>query len=116
MGKKPIDKAFASRLATLRKQRGFTMQDLAKKIGVSRRTILYYETKSKHTPSHLIPQLAKAFNVSVEELLGLKKIRNVGNPAHATLWRQLRRAEELPPEDQKALIGFLNALLKKNRK
>ena len=60
---------FGKRLARLRKSVGFTQQDLATRIGVSRRVIAYYEGETKHPPTQMLPRLAHVLNVSVEALL-----------------------------------------------
>lgn len=65
-------------------------------------------------PFHLIEPLAKALNVSVEELLGVKAIKQQRDPQHAALWRRLKKIESLPKRDQKALLHYLDALVKKN--
>jgi len=108
-------KKFGKRLATLRKERGLTQQQLAKVTGISARMIAYYEVQTKHPPTHLILPLAKALRVSADELLGIKDIKHQLDPEHAALWRRLKKAEALPKRDQKALFHYLDALLKKNK-
>ena len=61
---------FGKRLASLRKAGGLTQQELGDKVGVSRRVIAYYEGETNYPPAHLIVPLAKALNVSTDELLG----------------------------------------------
>jgi len=50
----------------------------------------------------------------VEELLGVKAIKQQRDPQHAALWRRLKKIETLPKQDQKALLHYLDALVKKN--
>jgi len=106
---------FGKRLATLRKSKGLTQTNLANKIGVSRRVVTYYEAESKYPPTHLIMPIAKALKISVDELLGVKKI-NISDPDNAKLWRKLNKAEKLPQKDQKAVIHYIEALLSKTEK
>ena len=76
--------------------------------------IAYYEGETNYPPGYLIGPLAKALKVSVEELLGIKAVKGKRDPQQAALWRRLRKAEELPKGDKKALLHYLDALVKKN--
>ena len=113
MKSKTTVQGFGKRLSVLRKARGFTQTELAKKIGVTRRIIVYYESESKYPPTHLIIPIAKVLKVSIEELLGLKKSQ-LSETNHAALWRRLKKAESLSKRDQKTLLRILDGLLAKN--
>ena len=57
-----------NRLRELREQHEFTQEDLAVRVGVSRQTIISLE-KGKYNPSiSLAYKLARAFNLSIEEV------------------------------------------------
>lgn len=114
MKNKTSIKDFNKRLAALRKVKGLTQTELGKKVGVSKRVITYYETKSKYPPAHLIAPLAKALHMSTDELVGLKGVKLELDPEHAALWRRLKKVETLSVRDKKALFHYLNLLLKKN--
>lgn len=107
-------KDFGRRLAELRRSAGLTQKQIGERVGVSNRVIHYYEGETNYPPAHLIEPLAKALNVSVEELLGVKAIKQQRDPQHAALWRRLKKIETLPKQDQKALLHYLDALVKKN--
>ncbi|MFH1846881.1 MAG: helix-turn-helix transcriptional regulator [Candidatus Omnitrophota bacterium] len=107
---------FGTRLASLRKQRGLTLAKLGALVGVSFRVISYYERESKYPPARLLAPLAKSLNVSIDELLGIKSIKEDFDPQHAALWRRLKKIQDLPKADQKALFHYLTALLEKNKK
>lgn len=108
------DQNFGQRLATLRKSRGLTQTELGNKVGVSYRVIAYYEGETNYPPAHLLPGLAKALKLSVDELLGIKKGRQEEKPQAVALLRKLKKAEKLPKRDQKALLHFLEAMLQKS--
>ena len=116
MKRKSTIKNFGKRLASLRKQKGFTQEQLAKAIGVSSRVIAYYEGETEYAPAHLLVPIAKALKISGDELLGLKDVKQDLNPEYASLWRKLKKVQDLPKRDQKALFHYLNALLEKNKK
>lgn len=61
---------FAERLERLRKDRGFTQEELAKKIGMKRQAVLLMEKNNTlPTGSNLI-HLAEALDTSIEYLIG----------------------------------------------
>jgi len=107
-------KDFGKRLASLRKELGFTQTELGEKVGVSCRVIAYYEGETHYPPAHLIEPLAKALKISTDELLGVKILQQQRDPQQAALWRRLKKIESLPKRDQKALLHYLDALVQKN--
>ena len=60
---------FGLRLIALRKKAGYTQQQLAGKLGVSRRMIAYYEGETVHPPTTILPRLAQTLGVSADDLL-----------------------------------------------
>ena len=57
-----------NRLKELRARYGFTQEELAKKVGVTRQTIIAIE-KGRYLPSlKLAFKLAKVFNLKIEEI------------------------------------------------
>jgi DNA modification methylase/DNA-binding XRE family transcriptional regulator len=63
---------FGKRLASFRKDAGFTQEKLAKKVGVSRRRIAYYEGETQHPPTTILPKLAVALGVSTDALFNVE--------------------------------------------
>ncbi len=106
---------FGKRIASIRKSKGMTQVELAKKIGSTQRVVAYYEGETQHIPSNLLVPIAKALKVSVDDLLGLKNkaVASTENPA---LWRKLKKAHLLPKKDQKAVTHYIEALLTQNKK
>jgi transcriptional regulator with XRE-family HTH domain len=89
---------FGERLAQLRKAAGFTQQEVANEVGVSRRMIAYYEGQTEHPPTTLLPALARALKLSTDALLGVappaaKKARGA-KQADSRLVRRLQRKME----------------------
>ena len=107
-------KDFGTRLAQIRKAKGYSQRDLAKKTGFSQRMIAYYEKRVKRVPATVLPTLAKTLGVSVDELLGLKQTDNFF-PKNLRLWKKLRVIDKLPQKDQKALIQIIDGLLAKQK-
>lgn len=61
---------YVNNLKDLRKEAGLTQDELAKKIGISKRTLAYWEKGENNIKAEKANELAKLFNVSVSYLLG----------------------------------------------
>lgn len=62
------------KIAELRKEKGIGQQDLADVLGVSFQSVSKWETGVTMPDITLLPNIAEYFNVSVDELLGLKPL------------------------------------------
>jgi transcriptional regulator with XRE-family HTH domain len=107
---------FGPRLAALRQGRGMTQMELGRAAGVSQRVIAYYEAESAQPPGSLLVSFAKALKVSADELLDLAPVREIVAPKTARLLKRLRRIEELPPADQRAVLKLVDAMLETRRR
>lgn len=117
--KTPQAASFGQRLTVLRKAAGYTQQELADEVGVSRRMIAYYEGQSEHPPTTLLPALAQALHVSADELLGLEPPvtakRAGARPRDNRLQRRLQQIESLPPEERRQLIQIVDAFIERGQ-
>jgi transcriptional regulator with XRE-family HTH domain len=102
---------FGGRLARLRRARGLTQEEFAARVGLSGRMVAYYERADAQPPGPLLPRLAQALRVPLEELLGMKPIKDGPSPRTARLLNRLRKIEDLPPADQRAVLKMLDGLL-----
>jgi len=62
------------RIAALRKSKGLTQEQLAEKVGVSAQAVSKWENDVSCPDITLLPLLADLFDVSVDELLGIKPV------------------------------------------
>jgi transcriptional regulator with XRE-family HTH domain len=106
---------FGARLAELRKRAGFTQQELADEIGVSRRMIAYYEVQSEHPPTTLLPAIAKALNVSTDELLGASPVPKAARPKDSRLHRRLQQIEKLDPAEKRQVLQLIDAFIERGQ-
>lgn len=111
---------FGKRLAALRKAAGVTQIQLASIIGSSQRAISYYENEAGYPPAPVAAALAKALNVSTDELLGLSRPLSIPNPNPKPkaltpellrLWKKFQLVLSLPEKDQRAIIRLINSLI-----
>ena len=67
-----MDKKFSQRLFELRQERNMSQDALAKAIGVSQKSIDFWEKNISEPKKSYIIKLALFFNVSSDYLIGLK--------------------------------------------
>ncbi len=100
---------FGKRFAQFRKNAGYTQQQLADEIGVTRRMIAYYETESEHPPANLLVDLTRALSVTSDQLLGLQPVTNV--KVGSRLERKLRQVETLGPKARMQLLQMIDTVI-----
>lgn len=64
-----MEQSFSERLKKYRKEKNFTQQDLADALGVSNKTISRWESEGGYPDVPLLPPLAHALGVTVDDLL-----------------------------------------------
>lgn len=101
---------FASRLRALRKERGLTLQQLAKHFGMSHSTLSKYETGSRKPDMEMLKKLSDFFGVSVDYLIGESPVRD---KEETVILNKSINMPELPPEAYKELDDFIEYLRKK---
>jgi transcriptional regulator with XRE-family HTH domain len=119
--KKRMKSDFGERLVEIRKARGLTQYDLADLIGTTQRTISYYENEGGHPQAPVMADLARALNISTDELLGVKKgvrtlqskktAANHEDPEIRRVWKKFQQLLSLPEKDQRAVIRLVNSLV-----
>lgn len=107
------DQSFGEKLVALRRLRGMTQVQLAEAAGTTQRAISHYETFGGYPPAPALIALAKALQVSADELLGLKSTRSdarAEDPDTRRLWKKFQQVASLPEKDQRAVIRLINSL------
>ncbi len=89
-----------------RKLMGYTLEDLAKRAGVSTTTILRYERGEIKTIGHdKIKKLADALDTTPEQLLGWEDSSGAPySPTERKLLLLARRADKIPQPDRDAIL------------
>lgn len=111
------EETFGARLSRLRKERGMTQVELAKKIGLTQGLITNYESGRLRLNADLICRFSQALGVSADELLGLKSSRSAavveaGSGLSLKIVRRLAKVEKLPLPKQKVLLQTIDGFLK----
>ena len=103
---------FGARLATFRKAAGYTQQELANEMSVSRRMIAYYEGETQHPPTTLLPKLAEALNISTDELLNVKRVKKTKpKPMSNRLQRKLQQIDKLGAKEKRQAMQLLDMFI-----
>ncbi|KAK9679535.1 helix-turn-helix protein [Popillia japonica] len=71
-----MNSAFCNRLKKLRKEKGWSQEKAANKIGVSRGAVSYYEKGDRAPDIDTLLKVAAVFNASADYLLGLTDTKN----------------------------------------
>jgi transcriptional regulator with XRE-family HTH domain len=111
------DSGFGERLATLRKAAGFTQIELAAELGISQRMVAYYEQPSAMPPAHLLPAMAQALAVSLDDLYGRSppKRRLAKQEGDSRLRRRLLAIEKLETSDKRQLLQLIDAFIERGQ-
>lgn len=106
--------SLGERIAKLRKQKGWTQDDLAKQVGVHKGHVTRWERDRMYPASKSLAAIADVFDITVDELLAKdgEQERSIGDPQ---LVRTLHEAQELDDEDKRMVVRFVEALVTKRR-
>lgn len=107
-----------ARLAALRRAAGLTQGELAHAVGETQQNIAFWEQASKPPRSDVLPKLARALGVRLEDLLGDDPVvfeRRRSGPV-GRLEKVLDDARKLPRRQQDLVVQFVETLLNQNKK
>jgi transcriptional regulator with XRE-family HTH domain len=107
LGDEPVGK----RIARLRKERGYSQDELARKIGIIQVLVSNYELGKLRLHGEMVVRFAKALGVSADEILGMKPVQPASAPK-GRLLKRLRAVELLSKTDQRAVLKHIDSLLK----
>lgn len=107
--------ALGSRIAQARKERGMTQQALAEALGVAQQTLGHYEVARARIAADLLPRLADALDLSLDELLkGQPTVRLPGKRGPASrIEQQLDAVTRLPKAKQKVVAELIDSVIVK---
>ena len=102
-------KALGERLAGLRQEAGLSQQAVADQLEMAQQTYANYEAARARPSAALLPELAKLFGVTVDELLGIKSAGKRGPTPK--LQQQIERLNLLPKTKQKVVMEIIEGVL-----
>lgn len=102
-------------LAELRKAAGFSQYDLARVVGVPQPNIAYWEYSEKPPRSDVLPKMAEALGVRVEELLNggaqLAAARTRKGGPTGKVRKVFEQVSKLPRRQQEKVVEFVSAFV-----
>lgn len=114
----PQDKVYyeqlGQRIAQYRKAQGLTQVQLAEQLGIAQQTLAHYEGGHLRIAVSLLPTLASALSVSVEELMSDNPTTKKKRGPASTLQRQIEQISTLPRTKQKFITEMLDGLIKQS--
>ena len=106
----PLELSPGNRLRAYRKAAGLTLRKLGELIGQRHSTISYWENANKVPRSEVLPALADALGVSVDEILGRPRVNGQGGPAGRARI-VFEQVSQLPRRQQTKVLDTVEILL-----
>ncbi len=106
---------FAERLRTLRSQRNINQARFAELLGVSPRVYNRWETGDAVPHFDTVVKIAEALDVSLDELAGRTETTKPASLRNPELHQLYQQVDELPDEDQQALMVVIDRLVTSSR-
>lgn len=101
------------KIVQLRKESGWSQQELAKKVGTSGAIVGRYE-RGEMTPSvEVAKKLADVFQVTLDYLVN--QAETIAPIKDKAMLERLREIEQLDPEDKDTLLHVIDSLLRDAR-
>jgi transcriptional regulator with XRE-family HTH domain len=102
------------RLVELRQAAGLTQMQLASKLGVHHSNIAFWELSGTPPRGEVLPVMAQALSVSVDELLGVTPPKPRKQAAKGRLQLVFEAASKLPRRQQEKIAEFVEAFVKQH--
>lgn len=101
-------------LTQLRMEAGLSQYELAQMIGEPQSNVAFWEQSEKPPRSDVLPQMAKALGVRIEDLLnGDLGIERKGRPT-GKVRKVFEEVSKLPRRQQEKVIEFVSAFVKQS--
>jgi transcriptional regulator with XRE-family HTH domain len=111
----PAEDTFGSRLKELRKGRGLSQVELARRLGLHQSLISQYECGYLRLHGALLVRLAQALETTPDEILtaASRTAATAEPPIDRRFLRRLKQVEKLSAHQKKLLLGTIDAFLSK---
>lgn len=101
---------FGSRVKMLRQARNLTQEQLSEIIGISKTSVVNYETGTRKVPLSLIKRFSEFFHVSMDELMGID-IKGTPSAHQISRWREEFGDESFSDEEFDELIAYAKFMI-----
>ena len=103
------------RLLSLRRAAGLTQIELAKILNVPHANIAFWEWSEKPPRSDVLPKMARALGVRIDDLLGESSAPHRRSGPVGKLRKAFDQARTLPRRDQELVAQFVATLVEQRR-
>jgi transcriptional regulator with XRE-family HTH domain len=107
--------SLGEKIVELRKEKGWSQDELAEKIEGGGRQISKYENNKTMPSAEVVIKLAEIFNVSVDYLLFDGIPKTPLKYKYQELLYKIKSLENISDEDSKALVTIIDAIITKNK-
>lgn len=111
----PIDlgeETIGQRIARLRKERGYSQQALAQKMGIVRVLVSDYEKGRLRPHPEMVARFALAFGVTTDEIIGLKRSDSESHIPNLAIQKRMRQIEQLPSAKKRVILQTIDGFIK----
>lgn len=113
---KSFYRALGQRIAQFRKAQGLTQTQLAEQLGISQQTLAHYEVGRLRVAVAMLPPLAKALSVSVDDLLDEAPRPTPAKRGPASkLAQQVEQIRALPRTKQRFVMEMLDTVIQQQQ-
>lgn len=105
--------AISDKIKSLRKERGWTQEKLAKKLGVLQPHLNRWETKKAYPSIDALKKLSRIFDVSIDTLVFDEKDIGKLNIREKTLLGKIQGFEKLDLKEKEMIANLIDSLLKR---
>jgi transcriptional regulator with XRE-family HTH domain len=104
-------RALGATITERRKEIGMTQAELARALGVSQQTVFAYELGGRRVSLLIVAKLARIFQISVEELIGMSKVPRPHRRLSPAGMRHAERYQQLSKTEQRFVKKIIDVLL-----
>ena len=105
------DKTVGQRVRQLRKKRGLSQTEVADTLGVHQSLVSEYELGTVRIPAPVLAAFGQMLKTPLDELVGLKPLKENGLFKDRRFIRRLERVEKLPKRAKDALLKTIDTYL-----
>ena len=104
---------FGKRLALIREQKGISQVELAERMGVTQSAVAHWERRSMTLTPDQVVRLARALDVSFDELFGEATTSRRKNGPSGKVHQCFEAVSRLPRRQQEKVVEFVEAFVEK---
>ncbi len=106
---------FGEKIKKLRKEKGWSQEELSKKIGTDTRQVSLYENNKVSPSAETVVKIARTFNVSIDYLLSDDITRRPLDMDYEAVFEQFQKINLLTDEEKESVLKIIEGLAVKNK-